>query len=226
MSNLETVTFADDSNPKMGAHIFSGASKVKNLILPEGLQQIGNHVFSNMHGLVNLVIPDSLTSIGLSAFFNAQYIAPEIIYCQDTPTRKCSDLIQNAGGYQNIKYATIKSYTKQDGMYVLKDGENKTYFASAVDMAEGIACQDTSTQAGINSCIAQALQNKKKCQSQIQCTKIVENASNGEFLEGGKFYASLDDFISGNYIKKRIYTVDEANLVSKPTRNRFKIRYK
>ncbi len=48
---------------------------------------------------------------------------------------------------------------------------------------------------------------------------------NGQIKAGGKTYASLDDLASGNYIPKRIYTIDEANEVAGKV-NSVKIRYR
>ena len=44
--------------------------------------------------------------------------------------------------------------------------------------------------------------------------------------DDGKIYISVDDIKSGNYIPKRIYTVEEASKVSKPTGNTFRLIYK
>ena len=49
--------------------------------------------------------------------------------------------------------------------------------------------------------------------------------TNGKYLYNSRFYDSLSDIASGNYNKKRIYTVDEANTVA-GKKNSFKIRYK
>ncbi|MBR2299523.1 MAG: leucine-rich repeat domain-containing protein [Alphaproteobacteria bacterium] len=55
---------------------------------------------------------------------------------------------------------------------------------------------------------------------------IPYSIENGQIKAGGKTYASLNDLASGNYIPKRIYTIDEAEKVSKKTGNTFKLRYK
>ncbi|MBR2299737.1 MAG: leucine-rich repeat protein [Alphaproteobacteria bacterium] len=46
------------------------------------------------------------------------------------------------------------------------------------------------------------------------------------YLYNGKFYTKLGDIGTKNYIKKRIYTVEEATKLSKPNGNTFIIRYK
>lgn len=51
-----------------------------------------------------------------------------------------------------------------------------------------------------------------------------ENTGNGYYADG-KFYTNPGDIGTPNYIKKRIYTIDEANKVS-GAKNSIKIRYK
>ena len=48
---------------------------------------------------------------------------------------------------------------------------------------------------------------------------------NGQIKAGNKTYSSLDDLAAGNYIPKRIYTIDEANAVA-GLKNRISIKYK
>ncbi|MBR2300294.1 MAG: leucine-rich repeat protein [Alphaproteobacteria bacterium] len=47
-----------------------------------------------------------------------------------------------------------------------------------------------------------------------------------EIFYNNHWYESLKDITSGNYIKKRIYTIDEAEKLSKKTGNTFRLRYK
>ncbi|MBR2300136.1 MAG: leucine-rich repeat protein [Alphaproteobacteria bacterium] len=47
-----------------------------------------------------------------------------------------------------------------------------------------------------------------------------------EYFANGKFYARFSDIGTQNNIKKRIYTVKEAEKLSKPSGNTFKLRYK
>ena len=47
-----------------------------------------------------------------------------------------------------------------------------------------------------------------------------------QYYSNGKFYNSFNDIGTPKYIKKRIYTIDEATKVSKETGNTFKLRYK
>ena len=65
-----------------------------------------------------------------------------------------------------------------------------------------------------------------KCADKDQCQKILNAVnSNQPFIANGKFYTSLDDWLYGNHVKKRIYTIEEANKVA-GDRNTVTIRYK
>ena len=68
-----------------------------------------------------------------------------------------------------------------------------------------------------------------------QCRTASDNPSgvhvytvntDGTYSVGGKKYANFKDMQNGNYIPKRIYTLEEANKVAKPTGNTFRIKYR
>ena len=50
--------------------------------------------------------------------------------------------------------------------------------------------------------------------------------ADGRYSVSGKKYANFKDMQNGNYIPKRIYTLEEATKVSKPAGNTFRLRYK
>ena len=61
---------------------------------------------------------------------------------------------------------------------------------------------------------------------QWQINLLSYKKDDNELFYNGKWYAHPNDILTGNNIKKRIYTVEEATAVSKKTGNTFKIRYK
>ena len=73
---------------------------------------------------------------------------------------------------------------------------------------------------------------KDACEAAIawrgDAAEVVEyiQTSDNQYLVGGKYYAKLSDIGTPNYIKKRIYTIDEANRVAKPTGNTVRIKYR
>ncbi|MBP5614961.1 MAG: hypothetical protein J6X42_00180, partial [Alphaproteobacteria bacterium] len=137
-----------------------------------------------------------IESIGIDAFTQSR--ANVVIYCEDTTEGRCADLI-NANNSSDID-KLVHFTTGEDGVYYTEDGK---YFASTLLMQQG-----------------------KECDSQQICQEIVAADKSGQaFFMDGKFYASLDDWAKNKSIKKRIYTIDEANKVT-GVRNRVTIRYR
>ncbi len=142
-----------------------------------------------------IILGSNLESIGSNAFYGTTNLE---IYCEDTSQNRCRDLIsQNNSDY----VGKLKYFTKDEttGVYNV----DETYYADANLLAKGISCQ-----------------------SKSQCDEIALKAKNGlDFEFNGKFYTSLKDLKNANYIKKRIYTIDEANAVA-GDKNRVSIKYR
>lgn len=73
ISDLEAwckISFEDYfANPIYFAHhLFLNGQEIKNLIIPETVQELKSYVFYNCSGLTSVVIPNSVTSIGMDAF--------------------------------------------------------------------------------------------------------------------------------------------------------------
>ena len=202
---------------------------IHEIVLPDGLETIGNGVFQGWHSLETIVIPDSVTTLGEYVFSNCSNLKTVVIgegveqilhgdgknygfentpllenvYCQASNRQVCADALSNSGKTQEQVETMLKTYVKdkETGIYQTSDGK---YFASWELMGAG-----------------------KFCATKNQCAEIVEALKyNQVFNMNGKFYASLSDWAKDNYIKKRIYTIDEANLVAKPTGNTVKIKYR
>ena len=73
----------------------------------------------------------------------------------------------------------------------------------------------------------QELRNGKKGRKLAHSMDVKEyiKDDSGGYFYNNKWYSSPNDILNDNHIKKRIYTVDEANKVAKKT-NTFKIKYK
>ena len=200
-SALESISFGTDSELKsIGKSAFAGARNLKNIVIPASVETIGDLAFydGNYKCPAGPVVFEGIPQTIGRAIFQG---SPKI-YCLTT-FEACSDLSRN-----------VQYYKKTDnGLYVLTDANdqilkddqgNPSYFLSAELMARG-----------------------KSCSTEAECEEIKTALQSGRsFLVNGKFYDSLSDWISGNYARKRIYTVEEAEKLTKPTGNQFKIRYK
>jgi len=136
------------------------------------------------------------------------------VYCKQEQTSVCESGQPNKIAYytggENGIYQVISEATHNGAWYpyVTTELSETRYYPNSFLM---LADQDGS----------------KSCKNAAECERILAALSqNKSFLVGGKFYKNLSDFINGNYERKRIYTVEEAEMLSKPTGNRFKIRYK
>ena len=73
ISDLEAwckISFDDaEANPIYYSHnLFLNGQEIKNLIIPETVQELKSYVFYDCDGLTSVVIPNSVTSIGIEAF--------------------------------------------------------------------------------------------------------------------------------------------------------------
>ena len=73
ISDLEAwckISFYDEfSNPiYFSHHLFLNGQEIKNLIIPETVQELKSYVFQKCRGLTSVEIPNSVTSIGIEAF--------------------------------------------------------------------------------------------------------------------------------------------------------------
>ena len=210
-TSLTSVTFETDENGRtklttipLGA--FEGTA-ITSLTIPEGVTSIEKLAFGNARNLKTLVLPDSLNDIRGQAFNNTNV---EEIFCHETSEGRCANFYLGYGRSGKIatglKTTAMKTYTiDEDGVYTLKDSQgNLSYFASINDMLKG---------------------SEGSCPSIDVCKAIISAVGNAPIVVNGKTYANLEDLKAGRYIRKRIYTVEEANQVAGKT-NTFSIRYK
>jgi len=220
-TTLEHVSIPQ-SVKTIGAQSFQ-YSHLKELILPENIEYIGHAAF-HATDIESIVIPANLKKneatgnsthifgtrklsnivIDGNAYFEKNMLLGtdlskiKVIYCNVT-NDNCQNLLEDADIGSKIAF-----YEKEDGLYKMKDEkDNDVYFASAY-----------------------LIEGQKKCENKQQCLSILDAISkNRPFVIGGKFYNSVYDLAQGNYVKHRIYTIDEANQVAGKT-NSFKIRYR
>lgn len=221
-SNLQSVLIPD-SVTSIGRAAFDTAP-LTNLTLPNTITSIGDYAFRDT-GLTEFVIPDSVTSIGERAFMSygigqlEKLVIPDsvasigteafiglsaTVYC--TTSSPCADR-----GSENIV-----SYEKQGGVYIL-DGK---YYYSGSDMAN----TTNECQKALGECKRDVLEAKGICQGSA-CDTFIQSDGNYMLKYNGKTYQSINDLLKGNYDKRRIYTIEEANFVA-GDKNRVSIKYR
>ncbi|MBR1915234.1 MAG: leucine-rich repeat domain-containing protein [Alphaproteobacteria bacterium] len=130
----------------------------------------------------------------------------------------------------------LTTYTKDsNGFYQIDD----KLYATADLMTHNAACDDAANCQAILDAASQGkpfevggkyyatldlFANGAACTDKKNCEDIL--SSNGNpFKVGSKVYNSIADFANGNYVKHRIYTIEEANFVA-GDKNRVSIRYR
>ena len=227
-------------------HAFQYAANLEEIDLPQNLETIGHGAFAAT-SVKSFVVPESVTAFQASAsgvtnslrsdaleslIFEGDVISKDIfssatrpipssltsIYCKNSNI-ECQNLLTDSDIGSKISF-----FDKQDGVYISSDGN---MYTSASDMVNTIdACAQKETiQKTLDACKATVLQNKGYCTGEA-CAAMVETANDGRLLKvGSKTYSSINDLLKGNYDRRRIYTVEEANFVA-GERNTVTIRYK
>ena len=241
LANLENVSIAD-SVTKMGGGCFQGDRNLISLDLPKNLEVLSGLANTSIK---NLVVPESVTSFDPYSVGSEQLekliIESDINFEKDVfwrggsreiPTTLTSVYCTHSNeSCQTLADDTQLSskmifFSKEDGVYQLTDKNGSpiadSYYISATDMVSGV---DKTCGTDLNVCKAKVLENKGICDS-TACMALVEAANNGQFLKvASKTYQSLNALLKGDYDKRRIYTIEEANFVA-GDKNRVSIKYR
>ena len=245
ITKIEIINESDTQTFKnIGTSAFHAMAQVTEVVLPEGIETIGGYAFHFCHALTTVDFPSTLKEMGRGAFnytHISDFVVPENVVLGDYAlgstfvssvvisgsTNLTAETLQHTGDWlsaympehlntiyceltnescQNLLDSEIadkvKVYTIEDDTGICKTSDGK-FFASIELMAKG-----------------------KDCACEQICKDIVSADQNGQaFMADGKFYASLDDWAKGHHIKKRIYTIDEANKVA-GDKNMVKIKYR
>ena len=240
LTALESVSLPETLT-KIGQHAFQYSSLVE-INLPDALTDIGHAAF-NRTNIEYLIIPENYRKVetqdgeewfnthlfgsydlkGLvikgnadidkSMLYNDGYnISQNLkIYCENS-NMNCQSLLND----EQVADKLV-SYDKQGGVYILEDG---TKFLSAADMAGGTNICDKE----LNECKRDVLEAKGLCQGS-SCDVFIQ--SDGQYMLkfGGKTYQDINALLKGDYDKRRIYTIEEANFVA-GDKNRVSITYR
>ena len=166
------------------------------------------------------------------------------IYCAEG-NQSCVNAIAKTVEVAQARGLIDSSKTAQDYLKIFtKDGngfyqiDDKLY-ATADLMTHNAACDNAANCQAILDAASQGkpfevggkyyatldlFANGAACTDKKNCEDIL--SSNGHpFKVGSKIYNSMADFANGNYVKHRIYTIEEANFVA-GDKNRVSIKYR
>ena len=151
----------------------------------------------------NVVIENGITRIGVLSFHDAQSLK------NFTIPNSVNVIYSHA-----FTGTSLKSLVIPDGVNALDGNAENNLFNKSL---ETLYCSE---------------KLKLKCQQQlsfagIDATRVLKTYQKygNEYYFDGKFYQSPNDIGTPNYIKKRIYTIDEANRIA-GDKNRVSIKYR
>ncbi len=185
------------------------ARKIVKAVVEDGITTVGSRSIYSMSLLEEVVLPDTIESIGAYAFHGATSLS--II---DIP--------------ENVK--KIYDYAFQNSYNLTALSLPESLFQQGGDVKNNIL-----PDSGITSLYCPKAY-EQKCRKILKGSGFKDTAienilkfytkSGNEYFYDGKFYQSASDITINNNIKKRIYTLEEANRVAKPTGNTVRIKYR
>ena len=185
-----------------GAPWYAVRNNIQNISIEEGITTIGYNAFYGFSNLKNIELPQSLREIRPGGLENCTSL--ENLTIPDNVTIY-NEALETTG----IKTLVIPANSTLDPKAFKADNKIPT-------LIEKLYCTPQMRQA---------------CEAAIayrgDAAEVVEyqQTSDNQYLVGGKYYARLNDIGTQNYIKKRIYTINEANAVAGKV-NSVKIRYR
>ncbi len=183
---------------------------VTKVVVADGVKHIGNYAFYGALHASEIEIADSVTSIGKCGIGGTGFTHVEI------PASVTSVGIQLFHSMKNLQSFTIEgaitNVTSVDSEEVLE--RNYTIISDSPNVKTAY-CEEKAY-----SFCFRALSNDR-------ASKILKtySKSGDVYIFDGKRYKSIADYEKGKEIK-RIYTIDEANAVTKPTGNTVRIKYR
>ena len=201
----------------------------KNIVIEEGMTNVGNFAFIDSN-VQKANLPESLTSVGTMSFFTSDL--KEI----DLP-KKLTTI-----GYGAFNDCSIKNVVIPDGVTKLNERVFSSNPIETLIIPEGVTeideyafycngCDSTASGRAmplkdIYCSSAQTAQCQKAVSHLGENINIHEYVKIGDaYYVDGKFYKHANDLWDRNNIKKRIYTIDEANRVT-GDKNRVSIKYR
>lgn len=179
--------------------------KTSEVIIPNTVNEIGSEAFS-WSDIKKVTIPETVVAIGNNAFRGTQLT--DIVF---------PDSVQSIGNKALSACTKLQSITIGENTNLGALFEGYDYDTISTDIANlKIYCTGDTEKCDANLAAAgyTDLKSSKATTKQINGVTYI-------YDKNGKLVTT-----SGHRSEKRIYTIDEANLVAKPTGNRVSITYK
>ena len=191
----------------IGAQAFADMRVVREAVLPEGLKKIKDGAFLANSSLTTVNLPSSLTAIDAYAFDDARLTSLEI---PPLITQLDSCVFGNIRATEVIIPENVTTISPH--AFTISTG------ASDMPLEKLYCPEHLQTQC------ENAVKFRTDNGLNIEIVPY-QKTSDGQVFYNNKWYQTANDIAGRNYVKKRIYTIDEASKISGKS-NTFKIRYK
>ena len=195
-----TRSYSDFSSHPEDANPWAGRDDIQKVIVEEGITSLGGNSFENVK-IKEVSLPQSLLSLDWEVF---QRTSLEFIVIPDNVT--------TIGGWM-FSDSPIK------GIVI---GQSLNNIQERIGLPNDVVIFCNESDKRSKTCEELISQNNPQYTNNIQPYVINDD---GNFVYKNKTYASLADLAKFNHIKKRIYTIDEANTVA-GEKNRVSITYR
>ena len=195
----------------IGSNAFRDCKELTDIDIPSTVLSIANDVFVGT-SLENVTLHEGLKSIASWAFAG-----------NNLKNVTLPESLMTLGGTVFMS-TNITSIVLPDSLF----GEDGSIAQSALTGVTTIYCSEAKAQqcADWLETATQYLGNNEYTSLKDLATiKTYRKDSNNLYLSGGKWYKNLSDIATGAYIKKRIYTIEEASKVTSE-KNSIIIKYK
>ncbi len=225
--NMKDYTYNGDDDAPWGKNISS--------LSISGITSIGAYAFQNAQNLTTVEIPSSVTTVGHDAFIYSgltnvtlneglKSINPWSFGQLPSLTQISIPQSVTSISYNAFAVSGITEIVLSDNLL-----ENGFLSEAALSGIQQIFCSKKNAQKctdWLETALNYQASGLSAPLKDIATIKVFEESSNGQIFYNNKWYNNPNDILSGDYIKKRIYTIEEATKVSKPTGNTVRIKYR
>ena len=210
---------------------YAQRENITSIKIENGIQNVGKYAFMELRWATSAFMADSVTSIGKDAFTLARALSDV------TLSKNLTDI--SGWAFQethSLQHIDLPESLQETGDSLFSRQNAMTSLAIPDSLIDS---KNFSVKALERSQIATLYCSKEKEQA---CADYINQAKNAGYapqrlsyelyekwgtgyLYKGKFYDKLGDIGTPNHIKKRIYTIDEANQVA-GDKNRVSIKYR
>ncbi|MBR2300149.1 MAG: leucine-rich repeat domain-containing protein [Alphaproteobacteria bacterium] len=179
------------------------AGNVQNIKIEEGITAVGANAFLSFRNLKNVELPESVLKLNPGAF------------------QSCSSLSHiNIGENISLIGHEALEATALTSLVIPQNTDlsiGAFFYQTQTDKLQTLYC----TENNLSACEA-AIGYRGDGAKVVTYSKTKD----GRYEIGGKIYDNFENMMSGKYTPRRIYTLEDAEKVSKKTGNKFRLRYK